>query len=923
MSETAPSRTAAALVVLTAALLATTALTGVVAADTVQENESDLDVQADHDAGDLEIRVQESGFPEGNDTDYSIAVAVESQPIAESVAPETTEGGWKVYRVDLVNNDRLPGGSLDSVNVTVTTQQNKIGTVTDRNLQYIALDDAGGSFDGNDRLVFDVRNAVGVADGTKIRLDATAGDRNEVLNGTFRWSDGGKVVVDRDAAFRKLALRNGTVTVTGSPDALDIRGATVDLATPIEDTEITETNVVLHHPLLFTGESYVVTITTERDGETTLTTKRVTAESGSVSFEHRGAVDSTTRIELERGDLVLKVEELRFGSTLTGSYENGKLLLEDAKDRLEGNGVVNATVALSDGETLHFSDVRYENGTVLFEDLDQQFGDDVDRVVLDPANRQAFAVEVTVENTSDSAQGSMIDRSVSWLKETLTEPVQSPLIPLLLVGGTVLLFLLGMMAIGGGSGGGKSAASATPKMSPEVRIVDAITGELVDGTRSVTFDPQLAEGERYDPEHKNAHIDGKDRVSLKKGHYVAKLPGGEEEEVQPGDSTVELRIQPESGTLTVTNDATDGPVAGATATLTLPDGSTRQETTDENGRVGFEVPGTVDAADCELEVDHERYDTETGPLTDTVRLEPLTGELSIQAAIDGEPVPGVNVVLEPADEHVRRTAGTRTESTDDDGVASFGSLPVGDYEARIDFDEGGPVAGTSAAISVGRGDDVTETIDASFTFELSPARQERIDELHRDISELTPSNRDGAIPYYYASVLSEMLSAIGRFEDSGVVFLRYNVDPNAVVDALLDAVDHAIGYTRRAMTNKQNVDLFTACQGLRETRTKWTGDVRVDELVAFTADEKANHRREMIDRLEEINDLLGEKRDQVSTVTPARAQYEQVREHATGRRDTSPIEQRAHFFVGLKQLDAVEELFEHPELVDRLEETVF
>ncbi|WP_430505588.1 carboxypeptidase-like regulatory domain-containing protein [Haloparvum sp. PAK95] len=922
MSETAPSRTAATLVVLAAALLAMTALAGVVAADAVQENESDLDVQAEHDAGTLEIQVQESAFPEGNDTDDSIAVAVDGQPIADSVDPETTEDGWNVYRVDLVDNDRVPGGSLDSVNVTVTTQQNRSGTVTNRNLQYIALDDAGISFDGTDRLVFDVRSAVGVTDGTKIRLDATAGDESAVLNGTFRRSDGGKVVVDHDAAFRRLALQNGTVTVTGSPDRLTIRGATVDLATPIEDTEVTETNVVLHHPLLFTGESYVVTITTEHDGGTTLTTKRVTAESGSVSFEHGGTVDSTTRIEVERGDLVLKARELTFGSTLTGSYENGKLVLEDATDRLEGDGVINATVALADGETHHFSDVRYENGTVRFGDLNQQFGDDVDRVVLDPADKQAFAVEVTVENGSSSAPGSMVGEAVSWVKKTLTDPVQSPFVPLLLVGGAALLLVLGVIVIRSGSGTGKSAASATPKMSPEVRIVDAITGELVDGTRAVSFDPQRAKGDRYDPEHQSAHIDGRDSVTLKKGHYVARLPGGEEEHVRPGDSTVELRVQPQSGTLTVTSDATDGPVAGATATLTLPDGSSQQKGTDENGQVDFEVPGTVDAADCELEVDHERYDVETGPLTDTVRLEPLTGDLSIQAAIDGEPVPGIDVVLEPADEHVRRTAGTRTASTDG-GIASFGSLPVGDYEARVDFDEDGPVTGTLAAISVRRGDDVTETIDASFTFELSPTQRERIDELHRDISELTPSNRDGAIPYYYASVLSEVLSAIGRFEDSGVVFLRYNVDPNTVVDAVLDAVDHAIGYTRRAMTNKQNVDLFTACQGLRETRTKWTGDVRVDELVAFTADEKANHRREMIDRLEEINDLLGEKRDQVSTVTPARAQYEQVREHATGRRDTSPIEQRAHFFVGLKQLDAVEELFEHPELVDRLEETVF
>jgi hypothetical protein len=277
----------------------------------------------------------------------------------------------------------------------------------------------------------------------------------------------------------------------------------------------------------------------------------------------------------------------------------------------------------------------------------------------------------------------------------------------------------------------------------------------------------------------------------------------------------------------------------------------------------------------------------------------------------------------PDDAHTRQVTEEVTATTGGDGTVSVSGLSVGEYVARLDFPSDATVETEPASMSVTAGDSTTATVSASFAFTIGDRQRERIDQLHRDISDLTPSNRDGAIPYYSGSVLSAVLMTVDEFPDSGVAFVRHGVDPDAITDATIDAVAAAVDYTQDAMTNRKNSDLFSACRGLRDARTKWDGDVTVEQLLSMVADEKANHRGELIDRLEDVEALLSTKQNEVTTVTPARDQYQAVRDHATELRGLSSVEQRVHFFVGLQMLDAVESLFDHPELVDRLEETVF
>lgn len=894
---------------------------------TFQENETEVQVEAEHEAGELMVRVESSAFPDGNETDESITVDVNGNTIKEPDGPDDTENGWKVYRVNLVNNDRVPKEDLSSATVTVTTANGETGSVSDLNLQYISLNDADVRFNDGNRLEIAVSESVGVTNETDIQLDANADEETAVLGGTYQTQDGASVIVDRNEAFRTLALQGEALAITGSLNALTLEGVSVDLRTPANDAgeTIADGNTLeISHPLLFEKLEYVVTISTKRSGNEVVTTKRVTADDGFISVEHDGVVDETTSIKITYEDVNLgDTSELKFPAPLEVSLTDGNLSLDD-DDRLQGKGELDVIIS-GEEQTTELTEVLYDNGTVRFAETDYEFESGEYTVVLDPVDGEPFAAQLIVGDGSNAAGGiegwSPLGLGSMWESLNIFEKVG-------LTAGGILLILLTLFA-GiwiSGSGTEPSARSRMPEMSLDVNVVDSLTGQSVDDTLLVEFEP-VQSGQNMHAPHETVteQITGNGTVNLRKGRYKAKLSSGEEVSVSPNDSSVTIEIQSKSGALTVTSGATETstPVSGATVALTRPDGDTEEKITGENGQITLEIPGTVDPADCTLEVEHDRYHTVETKLSGDVHLEPLTGDVSIRASLDGKPVSGVDVRLAPDDEHTQQISEPQTATTSEDGVTEFEALPVGNYETRIEFDEGKSVADTSANVAIIADELVTRKINASFTFEMEPTQQERIDELHRDITELTPSNRDGAIPYYYGSVLSKVLSAVDQFSESGVTFVQHGVDPGAAIDAVIDAVDAAINYTRRAMTNKQNVDLFTVCGGLRETRTKWTGEMSVDKLVAFVADEKANHRSEMIDRLEEIDSLLGEKRDAVSTVTPARAQYEQIREHATGLRGASPIEQRAHFFVGLRLLDAIEELFGHPELVDRLEETVF
>lgn len=613
-----------------------------------------------------------------------------------------------------------------------------------------------------------------------------------------------------------------------------------------------------------------------------------------------------------------------------GEGTNPQLLADgrivNVTDDLRGENETNVAVFENGSyeQLAQLDDVPYRNGTVLLGEAGYELTNASYVLLFEPDNGKPFATRIGAGD--DDAAVNAISGGGSGLLPDLGTPV---VFAVLVVFSAVAVFGLvyfvrlpsrvngGRRATGAGSGG------ATSKMKVDVRVVDQVSNEQIDQPVDVEFQPTQQSRRSRSVERS---VTGQDTVEVPRRSYSVTFAAGKSQvtdSASPGNQQVVLSVGPRYHKVTVEEAGSGDGIPAATVELSFPDGRTDQDRTGSKGTARFEVPRTVNTRNCELIVDHDRYRSTTAGLTDTVVVEPLTGSARIDARLDGDPAPDVDVVLKPDDRFTRRLADPMTGTTDDDGTITVDDLPVGSYVAYLDFDDSPTVETAPMSVDVSEGGQVTETIDAAFTFRIDEDQRERIEALYDDIEDLAPSNRDSALPYYYGNVLSSVLSTVEEFEDACAEFLRHGVDPDDATDATIAAVDDAVAYTRTAMTNKQNVDLFSACRGLRDASVKWDGDVTVADLVAVLGDGKANHRQEMIARLESVGALLDDKQDEVSTVTPARDQYEQVREHATGLQDRSPVEQRAHFFVGLQLLDAIESTFDQPELVARLEETVF
>lgn len=901
----------------------------------------------------LTVDVAQSAFGVDDAGNATVSVAVDGSTVANASEPSSASSGTNSYEVDLAAAGTVADRDLSSANVTVTPEGGNESTATGVDLRYVALDTgSAASYDDSDsgEFVLPVATSVGVPDDTDVELNGSAAGESETLTATMR-ANGSELAVGRTDAFASLALAgNGSLSVSPAGD-LDFDGGSYDASaggTGVSVASVNASSVVVEHPLLFDGREYTTTVTTTRNGTEAVTTRTGAAGDRSLTVEHGGAVRAGSNLTVQYGNTTtLGTATVQQTDAATASLSPDGRNVSDTGG-LAGSGEAN--VSVFDGESHErlaaLDDVPYDNGTARFGEAGYELANASYVLVFEPDDGAPFTAlvddgsdnaTVTALGGGGSAAGSASSSSSSsgsgdggFVPGLGLGTVAGVPVVLVVAGGAVLVTVVALgtwlvVRDGSDGSGGRAGAGGTPMMDVDVRVVDELTGEPVDRSTSVVFEPTKQHSTTRSVKRTVA---GEDAVSVPRTPQRVSFASDRLDQtatVSPTDPQVELAVPPRRERVAVEAAGADTPIRGATVELSLPDGSTDEATTDADGTAAFTVPRTVDDRNCELAVDHDRYHSTTTGLTDSVALDPQTGSARVDARLDGEPAPDVDVVLEPDDEYTERVAdGPATGTTGGDGTVTVEGLPVGAYVARLDFADSDTVEASPVAVEVTADERTTETtVDAEFAFRLDDEQRRRVDELHRDISDLTPSNRDGAVPYYFGNVLSSVLSTVDDFEDSAVAFVSHGVDPDEATDATIAAVADAVEYTRTAMTNKQNVDLFSACRGLREARVKWEGDVSVSDLVAFLGDETANHRQEMISRLEAVDAVLDEKQDEVSTVTPARDQYEQVREHATGLQDLSPAEQRAHFFVGLQLLDAVESTFEQPELVDRLEETVF
>jgi hypothetical protein len=438
---------------------------------------------------------------------------------------------------------------------------------------------------------------------------------------------------------------------------------------------------------------------------------------------------------------------------------------------------------------------------------------------------------------------------------------------------------------------------------------------------------------RREEAHEATAVGGQSTLSLPNDTYKISARIGDHSKARTVDvrkvasgSTLAIALERPRVQVSVSDTASGRAISDAKITLKT-DGAVAERSTNAKGESAFRVPYT--AEEVEVEVDADRYESSrvlepvSGSVTTiSTKLDPKTGDVQVAVTIDGRRTGGLPIAVRPGDDprgHDRRANGR----SDSGGEFTARKLLVGEYRVGCRID-GTHFTEPNRRIRVDENDTTKVTLDARFEWSLSSTQRRRIRDLREAVGSLSdPSNRDVAIPRYFGSVVDEMLNTVESLPDSGHHFATADVDPDELADGMLDAAEVAIEHVDRAMSAKTNMDLFVACSDMADPKIRWSGEVSIEELFERTTRETAEVRNRLARRVDAVNDRIERERSEVAEIAPVETMWEETRAllRESGQMDSAS--QNVTMYATELLLDAIEQLFDHPPLQERMTKTVF
>ena len=391
---------------------------------------------------------------------------------------------------------------------------------------------------------------------------------------------------------------------------------------------------------------------------------------------------------------------------------------------------------------------------------------------------------------------------------------------------------------------------------------------------------------------------------------------------------IALSVDPHVVEAVVTGGPDREPLPGAVVEVSADAGGwTQQKPTDPEGSVRFEVPRSASTVSFTAThedlppAESEHRVEEAAEQGVTLSIADGSGAMTVETTVGDRAWPNVEVGITPISADAKAYTEEGTVTTTSNGRQTIEGLPTGEYEVTA-HPQVESVETTAAVerVTVEDGGTVEVALPIGISYTMSTAQQDRVEELEDRIEGLAAaSNRDVAIPQYYGTVLTSVLELAADVESAPERAVETGVSPDATVDALLDATEAGIRAIDGAMSERRNVKLFDACEALPAATVEWTGTATVDEFLDGVDDGGDHERRALRDRLRAVDELLDEQWGEVNEIAPVRKLHDRVGDLARETRDIdNELAVVAQTYVGVCLLDAVEGIFDHDALVDRL-----
>ncbi|WP_115865328.1 hypothetical protein [Halorussus litoreus] len=934
---------------LLAVLLALSVVAGVTGVGTAH---GDVD-HVERSGGQLKIALGDEHF---NGSDRNVTVRVTGGQSA-SLSPDGTANNESTYSV-AVTELSSPETDLSNASVTVEPQGENGTAVTEYvDLRTLSFGGSGGASFADGTLEVPLQQALGYADGDSAEV-TLSGETAPVADATVQYRNGSTVLaVSLDAGSVHLPPSKGATLAAERGDQTDLNLWQLSREVTSVERQDDET-LGVDSPLIADGLEYDLTmiepatnatfastVAADGDGNLTVTDETLaSADALSVSV-HRGGNAVVENVPYER-DVA--------GVPNASVTDNGTAVAIDGST-LDAN---ETTVWLANSTRYVQLSAPVDNGSVNLNATDYLLNENASyRLIVtgdESVRAQVVPHNASVDNPDDSlfyaAAGSQqggeggdgSGESSGGLFAVVPGglPVVGVLVGFLVLGVAVVVIRLtgddSDPTPDGADGPGVTSSTHDEGHDVDFRVEDAGTGSTISAELKAR---QKADDTAYrngGPSSEATGLsDGTGSLTLDRGTWVVEV--GSHGVSERREVRAPFRNQPvtfELGPKQVEVAVADGgePLSGVPVTCTPDEGRPREGETDADGEVTFDVPLAAD--EVEVAADHEKYDGDSatasvaGGSDATARLDiqPLAGDLDVTATVGGTAVGGLTVEVEPVGEDVKSLgASRRTATTDSEGVTSFDDLLVGEYEVGMDVPGGGTAfAVESSRVRIRDGRTARESLDASFEFSLARNQRDRVTSIRQDVDALvSTSGRDVAIPRYYGSVVTSLLETVERLPREGHRFASAEADPDEVADALLDAADAAVELVNDAMTTKRNTDLFGACVDMRDQRVEWQGGFDVATLFELLEEDRTAQRQTVLTQLRAVDDRINAERSDLAVVAPARELWDGVKAFVNEERGDDPVRGAAVAFAAGGLLDGVDELFDHDQLRERLERTVF
>jgi len=946
---------AAVVAVLACLLVAGSALAVVPGGVDAQQQQLDGDVAFDGTDGVLTVSVDRRAAANGSFTGDPENVTIDVG--GATVDRRTDPGNTSTYTYT-VGPGALSGGDAlggqDGSETTVTVSHTEVGSFNETvDARYVVLD-GDGAFTENGALRVGIVQSFGVAADGSVAVRVETEDDEQAVPASYRWdasTNESSLVVGRDAL--------GSLGVLGQPQEIAIFGqeqyvqgsATVGVAAAGAERTGGErladgSGVRFESPLFVGGRTYDVTV--GAGGAQYLRT--VEAGERAIVIDSRAvAAESSVDLTVDHmGNAVVDGRTVEFPTaTVNGSASGATVTFDSLPGRVDRANVSAVWVDAGNGVEQYEAGLNATSRTLTLSDTESlPRPADANRTALLVEFEGATPLHATVALQSDGGESA----SGTNRSGTAGLPVDGQSAILIAVG-AVVLFIVGLLLVylildTYASGTTKFAAgpfgsskSNSPGPSPGPKTVD-VTVELYD---------EVADRPYPGADRVSAVSDGPDadteRIDLTGAAGTAELECGSWafEAVENGDrigsrrhqftpklnsDKIALSVQPYTVDVRVTGGPDRNPLERATVEATADIGGWRnRKRTDPNGNVQFEVPRSastvfITATGGDLPSVESKHRIEQATREGvSLSIADGSGSMAVKTTVGDRPWPEVDVRITPISEGAKAYTEAGTVTTKSGGRQTVEGLPAGEYEVTA-HPQPQSVDTTAAVerITVDDGDTVEVELPIGISYTMSPAQRERLGEISDRIEELaSASNRDVAIPQYYGTVLTSVLDVVEDVESAPERTVETGVSPEATVEALLDATEVGIKAVDAAMSERRNVKLFGACESMPAASVDWTGAAALDAFIDRVNEGGDHERRALRDRLRAVDDVLDRQWGEVNEIAPARKLHDRIGELA---RETGDVDDElavvAQTYVGICLLDAVEEIFDHDALVDRL-----